>query len=80
MTFGRLLGSILAILFLTGATGTAVALNTGGNTGPSCGSGQTKHCTLGPPPVCSCITNSVKSKTGAGINTNKNSNTGKSKH
>lgn len=86
MSFCRVVGCVLALGMFAGAPETvlAVVLPGGGTTGPSCLPGQVRHCTLGPPPVCSCSGTSVKNSVGTtGINknkNNKNSNTGRSAH
>jgi hypothetical protein len=48
--------SILLVLgILVGVAGDAFGAASTDSGSPQCAVNETKHCTLGPPPVCSCV-------------------------
>jgi hypothetical protein len=57
MSISRAICLMFSFVMLAAQTDSGFALSTGngGGSGTSCKSGERRHCTLGPPPVCSCV-------------------------
>jgi hypothetical protein len=77
-------GLVFGVLAAQSVSALALSTGNGGGSGPMCKSNETKHCTLGPPPVCTCVPDSNIKKinkkrptSGTGVSTVKSMNTGR---